>query len=32
MKEIKENSYYPNYIFNRDTFFDEITKEPNKKK
>ena len=31
MKEIKDNSYYPNYIFNQDTFFDEITKEPNKK-
>ena len=31
MKEIKENSYYPNYIFNQSTFFDEINKEPNKK-
>ena len=27
MKEIKENTYYPNYIFNQETFFDEISKE-----
>ena len=27
MKEIKANSYYPNYIYNQETFFDEIIKE-----
>ena len=27
MKEIKENTYYPNYIFNQETFFDEVSKE-----
>ena len=27
MKEIKDNSYYPNYIFKQKTFFDEINKD-----